>query len=92
MQMQAIKQNIDKTTQCKSTCKGESEQGREDQIKPHNASDMQRGKKADIENYGKACDARCKTENKGLVACMGVTACIGGDKTQKTASETKETT
>ena len=53
---------------------------------------MERGKKANVENYGKACNARCKTENKGLAACTGVTACVGGNKTQKMASETKVTT
>ena len=58
-------------------------------MKPHNASDMQRGKKADVENYGKACDARRKTENKGLAACTGVTACVGGDKMRKNGKQNK---
>ena len=45
-----------------ATCNEESEQGRESQIKPHNASNMQRGKKVDAENYRKAHDARHKTK------------------------------
>ena len=42
--------------------------------------DMQMGKKTDVENHGKAGDARCKTENKGPTACMGVKARTEGDK------------
>ena len=107
MQMQATKQNVDKTTRCKyTTCKGERKEGRKSQIKSHDASvkqargkesrfgkprenhtmqvyDMQRGKKTDVGNHRKAGDARRKIENKGPTACMGVKACVGGNKCGK---------
>ena len=51
--------------------------------------DMQRGNKTDVENHRKAGDARRKNENKGPAACMGVKACVGGNKMWKAASEMK---
>ena len=50
---------------------------------------MQRGKKIDMKNHEKAGDARRKTENRGPTACMGVKACVGGNKMRKAASEMK---
>ena len=51
--------------------------------------DMQRGKKTDVENHGKAGDARRKIGNRGLTACMGVKACVGGSKMRKAMAKTK---
>ena len=51
--------------------------------------DMQKGKKIDVENHGKARDARHKTENRGPTACMGVKACVEGNKMGKATTETK---
>ena len=41
------------------------------------------------ENHGKAGDARRKTGSRGPAACMGVKACIGGNKMQKAMAKTK---
>ena len=50
---------------------------------------MQRGKKTDVENHGKASDARRKIENRGSTACMGVKTCVGGNKMWKMTAKTK---
>ena len=49
--------------------------------------DMQMGNKIGVENHRKAGNARHKTKNKGPTACMGVKACVGGNKMQQATSE-----
>ena len=61
--MQAIKQNTDKTTQCKSTFKEGTKRGRKSKVKPHDARRHAKGKENGYDKPGKT--TRCKRMQRG---------------------------